>query len=192
MIKINIPDLFAEIVTKTSEAVMPVIKPYLPPLVNKLNYMHGHPVEIITRLQNKDKTGNVQLQNERYPLIALFQDLPERPITADGSIVEVELQIIIANLTKNTYTAPERYQLNFNPVLKPVYCQLVEQIKKHKATIVNTKDGSWHTAYDRLYWGTQSDLLGNQVKIFNDYLDAIEMQNVRLRVNTETALCQQL
>lgn len=172
--RINIPSIIGEAVTQTSLVVMPQIQAYLSAGINQVTYLNGHPAEIIQTLADRDKSQKLVYQ--RYPLIAAFQDVPEKDI---GGIWEANLQFIIANITKPEYKEPERKEKNFLPILYPIYNELFEQLKKHKNVLgfyINPGN-----VYDRAFWGTTKTLLGNDTKIFNDYLDAIEIQNCTMR-----------
>ena len=39
------------------------------------------------------------------------------------------------------------------------------------------------TKYDRLFWGSDK-LIKGQANVFNDYLDAIEITNLTIKLNT--------
>lgn len=175
--RINIPAIIGEVVTQTSLVVMPQIKACLVAGIMQVTYLNGHPVEIIQTLTQRDKSEKLIYQ--RYPLIAMFQDMPERE---KNGIWEANLQFIIANTTKPEYKEPERKAENFLPILYPIYNEFFEQLKRHKNVMgfyVNPGN-----VYDRAYWGTSKSLLGNDTKVFNDYLDAIEIQNCVVQFQT--------
>ncbi len=139
-------------------------------------YMHGHPLEIINILAQKDNHATHKFN--KYPLIALFQDFTETMGENQSVQSTADLNIVIATNTSPDYSADERYDNTFRTVLYPLYDLLLEHI-----------DGSgWfsngvglvpHDKIDRLFWGRQG-LYGNEANIFNDWLDAIEIQNLSL------------
>lgn len=135
-------------------------------------YMHGHPIEIVANLKELNQSPAYSLR--KYPLIALFQDFDET-VTKVG--VEVSLNIIIANITKPTYKAKDRYIHNFEPVLYPLLTKLEKAITR--SNVVEFMDDDY-TKTDRLYWGRQG-LYGNDGNIFDDHIDAIEINNLNLR-----------
>ena len=113
-----------------------------------------------------------------YPLIALFQDFPENREGNGGYYADVTLPIVlIATLTDKNYKAPQRYEFSFKPVLYPIYQLLLEEIAKNGSIIVGDPDKIEHTKYDRLYYGRRT--LGTAV---SDYVDAIELNNLKLTV----------
>ena len=143
-------------------------------------YMYGHPLEIINTLSMKDN-HDVQKYN-KYPLIALFQDFDETMGEHQAVRSSVEnLNMIIAVNTKPDYTAESRYDNTFRTVLYPLYDLLIKHIVKCK-WFHNVDPGLVpHTKIDRLYWG-RSGLYSNEGNIFNDSIDAIEVQNLHLNL----------
>lgn len=179
---IVIADIMREVVAAVSNevfnnsqyiAVKQAIQQQLSNNVSQITYMHGHPVEIIKILAEFDQSGT-QLKYNRYPLIAVFQDFDEQPV---NGTMQGNLQIVIAMQTKPEFTAAERTNVTFKPILYPLYELLLRKIKLHKSILATyTID---HTKYDRVFWGSISNADGTY-NMFNDYLDAIELQNVKL------------
>ena len=138
-------------------------------------YMYGHPKEIIKTLAKKDR-HDVQKYN-KYPIIALFQDFTETMGEHQAVQSRVEdLNIIIATNTSQDYTSAERYTKTFKPTLYPLYDLLIKHILKSK-WFRNVDPGLVpHTKTDRVFWG-RSDK-----NVFNDRLDAIEINNLTLEL----------
>ena len=176
-----IVDEFKDIVEKVSAKLTPAFKA-LDANITNVHYDHGHPSEIIETLKQKDDT--VKFRFDKYPLIALFQDFPEAVKPVTGIRAEVTLNLIIARPTLPEYKAAERYEMNFRPYLYPAYFELLEQIHKSKAFMTKGPDLIEHVKIDRLYWGREG-LFRNQGNIFNDWLDCIEIKNLKLKVNTK-------
>lgn len=174
-----IVDVFREIVGKVSAKLTPQLKGY-DELITGVHYEHGHPMEVIETLNQKDASETYQF--DKYPLIALFQDFPERVSDNTGIQSEATLHLIIARATKADFKAAERYDYNFRPVLYPVYEELLYQIHRHPAIISKGPALIRHTKYDRLYWGRQG-LYGNEGNIFNDRIDCIEIRDLQLKFN---------
>lgn len=153
----------------------------LEPTIEGIQYEHGHPLEIIETLKQKDKTSKFRFQ--KYPLIGLFQDFPE--VNAGiGFESEATLHLIIAKGTKNTYKAKERYAHNFKPFLYPVYETLFDELNKERRFQTYGASKIPHVKWDRLFWG-KNGLFGNEANIFNDYLDVVEIKNLKLKVNLQ-------
>lgn len=159
-------DLFRTITAKVkTDLALPV-----------LNYLHGHPREITQVLAELSK--NPTASATKYPLIALFQDFEEN---RNGDFIELKLQMIIAVLTDNKLTAPERYDVSFKPIIYPIYDELLNQIARSTYFAEATIKQIQHIKVDRLFWG-RSGLYGSEKNIFNDYIDCIELKELKLKV----------
>lgn len=174
-LRFSVVEYFGEIASAVSAEMTPIIQA-IDPAVTGIHYLHGHPVEIIETLMQRDKSQTMVF--DKYPLICLFQDFQEK--WTQKHQIEATLNIVICNSTVNTLKAYERYDRNFNPILYPIFQSLLKHMVKHVNTIGYAPT---YTKIDRLYWG-KSGLYGNQGNIFNDYLDAIELVNFKLLVNT--------
>ena len=166
-------DIFSDIVTEVQDdASKPAVDADAP------FYMHGHPLDIIKVLQ--EKTRNDTLKFKKYPLIALFQDFTESIGENDMIRSSTDsLNIVIAVDTSPDYDSVQRYTNSFRTILYPIYDIFIEKIIS-SGWFVNAGDGLVsHDKIDRLYWGRQG-LYGNEGNIFNDFIDAIEIQNLTL------------
>ena len=140
-------------------------------------YMHGHPLEILNTLSAKD--NNKDWKYKKYPLIALFQDFTEAIGENMNNQGETELNIVICMQTSPDYTSAQRYDKKFRPVLYPLYDLLIKHIEASK-WFVNVGPGLVpHDKTDRLFWG-KAGLYGKEGNIFNDHIDAIEIDNLSL------------
>jgi len=168
-------DIFDEIVTAVrADSDKPVALDTDEPF-----YMHGHPLEIINTLALKDK-NDVHKYN-KFPLIALFQDFVEKMGENQAVSSAAELNLIIAVNTSPDYSSEERYDNSFKTVLYPLYDLLIKHILKSK-WFANIDPGLVpHSKIDRLFWG-RTGLYGNESNVFNDYIDAIEIQNLSLEL----------
>lgn len=174
MITQYIVDIFKDIADATSDALEAQVVTGTYPI----NYIYGHPLEVIETL--KDMTSDMSYSAVKYPLIALFTDFPERK-GEEGIESEVTLNIIIATRTNNNLTAPDRYANTFKPVLYPIYKEFLYKIFKSQKFTVNSETTIPHTKTDRLYWG-RTGLYGNTGNLFNDFIDAIEIENMTLKL----------
>ena len=139
-----------------------------------LNYHHGHPLEIIDLF--KQATHSDTVKYEQFPAICLFQDIPEKHSTFTVQR-EASLNIVILTDTKKDYEANDRYTYTFIPTLIPLYEAFIEELKCSEVQILNEN----YDYFERLYWG-KSGLYGNQANIFNDFIDAIEINNLKIRI----------
>lgn len=175
-----IVDEFADIASKVSTKLLATLQTF-DANITGVHYLHGHPIEIIETLAERDKSGTFRFK--KYPLIALFQDFPEE-MGQIGYNGEARLHLIIARATQATYKAPDRYTKNFKPVLYPVYLELMKQIHYSKAFQTISETQIRHTKIDRLYWGKEG-LYANEGNVFNDKIDCIEIKDLRLLTNTK-------
>lgn len=138
-------------------------------------FMYGHRQEIANRLNMKDKDKVYKFQ--KYPLFVLRLDFPE-DVTFDN-VHDVSLNMAILEHTEKNYRAPNRYENVFRPILYPLYSLFFEKIQD-SGEIMNIGIAE-HTKIDRMYFGVE-ELSRNTAHIFNDPLDAIELQNINLKL----------
>jgi len=138
-------------------------------------YLYGHPLEIFNILSEKSQSESFKYK--KYPLVALFQDFEES--VNDNSIIVEGITIVIMTETNPNYRAPNRYTNTFIPVLHPLYLLFTKHLRRSK--LVASDDKHEHTKIDRLYWGKE-DIFGNSGNIGNDALDAVVIQNLKLRI----------
>lgn len=168
----QIVEIFGEIVGSTEAEVLPTLQA-ADPDISTLHYEHGHYSEIDQTLRQFDDARN--FYNKKYPLIALFEDIAE---TVKNGYNEANLTIIICYSTKADYKSADRYEHVINPILEPIYKELLNQIKLSGYFMeYNVR----HTKIVRPYWGAEGKY-GNRENILSDFLDAIELRNIRLRV----------
>lgn len=151
--------------------------------ITGIHYLHGHPLEVIETLAQKDKSNKFRF--DKYPLVALFQDFPEVNTGKIEAPIEVSLHLIIARATRPEYKASERYEKNFKPFLYPIYNEFLRQLNLSGLFMIYDSSVIPHTKYDRLYWGKEG-LFNNQGNIFDDYLDVIELKNLKLKLYKKT------
>lgn len=163
-----IPDLISEVVDNTAAA-----------LGSPVYYDFGHYAVVENNLVEKD--GAPTLKDKKYPLIWLVMDFEEQ-IGGSTNYADVALHFIIAMGTSDTYSMQDRRDISFLPVLYPIYGELLNQFGRSAAFGMPSIIKIQHTKIDRPYWGIQSGS-GNGLKnMFSDYIDAIELRNVKLSV----------
>lgn len=148
---------------------------------NQPYYLYGHPKEIFNTLNEQDRSNNYKFKN--FPLIALFQDFTESYGDSALILSEVSLNIAIITETSKDYKANERYDNSFKDLLQPLYELLISKLIASKQFLEIDTGLLPHDKTDRLYWGTTS---GN---ITNGYIDAIEIENLELKLGTLTKKC---
>jgi hypothetical protein len=145
-----------------------------------VTYMHGPIEEIEANLI--EIAGAKGLPGytgpSKYPLIAVVQDFPEDRPGPGGYYSQTTLPIvIIATLTDNKYKAEKRYTETFVPTLYPLYELFLQSLARDGRLAQNDPTEIPHRKFDRLYYGRAK--FGTQLA---DYVDAIEIQNLRLTV----------
>jgi len=160
-----IVDIFDDIVTDVRTEYSGAKEPY---------YLYGHPVEIVNILSEKTKSSTLKF--EMFPLIVLFQDFTE---SVDIGLRDASLHLAIITDTKLNYYAADRYTNTFKTILYPIWQLLIKHIER--SSYIDTL-GLKYDKTDRLYWGKQG-LYGNEGNIFNDFVDAIEIENLQITIN---------
>jgi hypothetical protein len=130
-------------------------------------------MEIINILSQK--SANVNLKFEKYPLIALFQDFKEE-VTLSGRDVSLNLAIITD--TRPEWMASERQIETFDKVLYPLWDLFFKYLKR--SPYIDQLEFVYDKT-DRMYWGKQA-ADGTESNLFNDTIDAIEIENLKLHI----------
>ena len=141
-------------------------------------YLYGHPLDINNVLTQK--SNNQEFKYKKYPLVALLQDFTE----THGSFsyfYTASPKIIIVNSTDRNYNSEQRYENVFKITLYPIYEYLIKKILDSRLIDATIIEQLPHSKTDRLYWG-KVGIQGNTGKIFNDYLDCIEIDFTDLKI----------
>lgn len=176
---IYIVDIIGECVRKTNDAVIDKLTKANSSIA-QLNYQFGFIYELLETMVQWDKSQT--LDYLKYPLVWLVTDFDEnRGNNGADFYATVNLNIIIANFTQREYKAYERMDVNYRPILYPIYYELLHQLAKHPSISVQDEIQIPHTKTDRYFWG-KNHLANN----LNDSVDAIEIQNLQLKINFKT------
>ena len=134
--------------------------------------MAEHPIVALERLNELKRT----ILSGR-PFIMLLLDIQE---IVGKSLIDVSCDIIIGAVTNRSYSTDERYLNNFTPVLYPIYEAVMERLTNGSKTILQSSYIE-HEKWDRVLWGKQG-LYGVDANIFDDYIDAIEVNKINLKI----------
>lgn len=145
-----------------------------------VHYMYGHHIEINSRLQ--EMTQSPVKKNERFPLVILFTDISVEKNQPIGYYGNARLNMVVANITDPNYIASDRLENNFKPILQPIKNELINQIKRHKQ--FSFEGLVEYTEIERFFWG-KTGLYGNTANEFNDYLDCIEIKNLKVNIKNK-------
>jgi hypothetical protein len=148
-----------------------------------LYYQYGHPAEVIESIAAMSKSRKVS--GRRFPLLALFMDFDETKGERSDVQSSVSLHVIIATSTKPLLKAKQRYEETFRSRLYPLYEAFIYSIQTC-GYFINVQELVSHTKTDRLFWG-KNGLYGNTNNEFQDYIDAIEITNLKLQ--TKQNIC---
>lgn len=182
VIKNEIARIAAIAGTKFMSINYPYLLPDIKGCIRGVTFLWGHPIEVVKTLQ--DYTNHEDLRYEKFPLIALFTDIPVSKYKY-GDYDGVSLRIIIANGTLPTYDSPTREDKNFIPVLRPIFNHFITALKKSSVfSFVDEMSDLKYDYVERYYWGREG-LYGNAGNIYNDHVDAIEIRNLELKVNAQ-------
>lgn len=143
-------------------------------------YDYGHYLEIASRVDIKSRNsgdGKFRL----FPMIILITDIKETHDEIPEILYSIDPpNIFIVDYTKPTYTAQERTELTFKPILYPLYELLVEKMVESKAISVPNNRFK-NDIIMRYGWGNET-VYRNDALIFNEHLDAIQFIPDNIRV----------
>ena len=141
-------------------------------------YEYGHPQEIADILTGKD--GHATKKYQKYPLIVFYTDvrIKHGNPTFYG---ELERQFIsIIGQSVEGYSSKQRYDNVITPILIPLHTSLINKIKSSRYFLGVSPELDY-TEVRRPFWGSTSKY-GNIKNMFNDHLDAIDMENIKLKL----------
>lgn len=168
-------DSNTRITITTSDAIAPS-KGNSGTLQPVINFLYGHGTEIINDLN--DMLKNATYAKQRFPVVCLFLDNKER-IENDGFQSTVTLRrLVIATDTDRNYSSAQRKAANFDVILNPLYELFISRL--YWSTGVQS-DYPKHERWERYFWGKEG-LYGNTASIFNENIDAIEINNLELKI----------
>jgi len=175
---IFIQDVLKPIVDKVSANLLPQLQ-QADEMITGVHYQYGHPLEIVNTL-GQFTQGETSRYN-KYPLIALFLDTTEDVGRDKGVYAEYNLHLAIIRACKSpNQVAKERDDFNFKPVLIPIYLELMKQMK-YSGVFTGFTDKIPHRKTNRYYWGKEG-LFGNEGNIFNDWVDCVEIENLKVKI----------
>lgn len=146
-------------------------------------YDHGPVKELIETLAQKSKSEDHR--GQRFPLIWLVNPTPEEKAKSPVVYSETDnLKIVLMKDTQPNLKETERFDLNFKPILRPLCDKFIYYIMQ-SASIVGTKNTDFprREIYLPFYGGEST---GN---IINDFIDAIEITNLKLKLNYNILNC---
>ena len=176
--------MFGEVVANTEAVILEQLQE-VDPDISGIRFDYGHWVELTGRV---DQINNNPMPAERAksnnPMVLLLEDTPiERGNT--GYYGTGNFTLLICKATQSKYTSQEREEVNFTPYLFPIYDELIHQIASYVGFV--TTNQVPHTMTPRKWLG-RIGLYGQEGNIMNDFLDAVEISNLRLTINNTNCL----
>lgn len=183
---VYIDDIIEEVVQATSDKVLTTIQANEievlgSSLIQQIRFSKSSFDELIETLFQADKSGEERFK--KYPLVHLVQDIAIERGSDIGFYGTTNLTIVFIHQTQQNFKTDERDEKVFKPVLWPIYYEFMEQLKR-SAWILNPWQNTGefrHRVIKRAFWGNRK--LETSKNILNDYVDAIEVQNLQLKIN---------
>ncbi len=171
---IDIPSLFKSIAQKVNlHFSTRVVKPF------QVSFDYGHYDAVNKNLLNKE--GSITLKNAKYPLIWMITPFEQKTDRRQDHYCELSgLDFLILTNTSMEESIETRVEKYFKPVLWPVIERFKSEISDSGLFQVLSVDA---IPYDyQKDWHYQSGLSGKG-NLFNDYIDAVQIKGIRLKVN---------
>lgn len=176
----SISDALRIIVAATEAAIIADISLDWGELPKKVYFLQGSLLEVTNVLQSYTNAVS-PLKNQKYPLVILVRDIKEKiNEQKDGIGTSFKARILIVTLTNPDLRSEGRELRNFKPILLPIFAELIRQISKSKAFRMPTIKDMDITKWDCYFYGTRE----NNKNIFNDYIDAIDIESITLNLKT--------
>jgi len=172
-----IVDIMQEVVASVDVITFPLIGKHI-------DFIPGRSSQIIKKLIELGTSSKLETKAKKYPLFALFMDFPENNTQTFYHCTVKFPKISIANFTDHNWPVLTKYANNFKPILYPIYTNFLTQLSRHK-NIVGVDFP--HIKWDRP--GVQpAD--PSKPSNFNDYVDAIEINNLDITFK-QVRFCKQ-
>lgn len=172
----SLPVILGEVVDEVRESILATLQEY-DPTIQTINYMYGNWKELSERMI--EYSQNEVERFKKFPCILLIEDAAIDRRNTDYFGIADNVRIVIANHTKKEYKSEQRETINFEPILYPMYYELLYQMTQHAAIVMQNDRSLPHLMIPRKYWGVDD----NTANALGDYIDAIEMANIRLTLN---------
>lgn len=174
---VSISGIFKDLTAAVQTAVLPQLQIY-DSLITGVHFEHGHYLEIAKALQLKALGTDSKF--EKWPLIGLFRDFPEKNVV--GMYSDITVTIVIAKSSDPNWTSDQREANSFIPVLYPVLSALFKAIDNDSRFTMQSVQEVDYTKIDHYYWGSQT-VLDKAPNIFNEWTDSIELRELKLSIN---------
>lgn len=173
---VSIAGIMRDVTAGVNTKLLPDLKTY-DENITGVYFRHGHFLEIRKVLEQISKSES---KSEQFPLIGLFRDFPEQEGQTVGIYSEPNIKLIIATRTQPNWTADQREERSFIPILYPIYFEMLRQFTLDKR-IMGYNESTPRTRTDHYFWGNNT-LFEKTANIFNEFTDSIEV-DIKLKIN---------
>ena len=155
----------------------------------RVSYMFGDWDYVSDRLAEWGKSQKTSPL--KFPIVCLYSPYTEDRTRAQHSVA-VDLLIMVN--TKRDYTNEEREEHSFRKVLRPIYEELVRQIEK-ASDLISAPYGVGRCVphrYTENYRYGRNGVRGSDGKQFGDFIDAIEITDLRITLKNSRCHAKRL
>lgn len=171
----SISAAFRQLVTDTEAAIQEDTTVVFPTDVpKKLYFMQGNVMEVSGQLLKLTKSP--QHKGKKFPLVVLFRDIKEG---IEDTGIKFKAHFAIFTLTQETYSSDEREVKTFNPILRPIFEEIVNQLQNSAAFNAPSLKELAIEKYDCFFYGS----VQNNKNPFGDRVDAIDVTSISLSLN---------
>lgn len=150
--------------------------------IAQVSFKHGTRMVIQNALIADSMNPTDAVKNGKYPLVCLIHQFDEKPF--DRTTAEINVQILICNISAPTLNSDQRLDDNYTPILNPIYAEL-KAVIAGSPYFVGYNQAFSHTKRDLYHTGKESPE-GNDGYYLPDCIDGILLDNVVLKVNEPT------
>lgn len=161
-------------VNATGVAILPYLQT-VDPKIMQLHFQYGHAMVVQAALKKMEGSPTDQFQ--RFPMVWVNEDFPERGIQPGLSVVTPRITVL--HRTSKDYTREQRQELVFKTILWPIVSELMQQIDD--TGVLQTNYLSPGTITERPHFGVEG-VYGNGAYILDGAFDAIEITNKELTI----------
>lgn len=173
---LSIDTIISQCVENVSQRILPQLQTANQNIV-QLSFMAGHPIELKNTL--KEMTESKTQKYLKFPVVMLFTDIISSQSVVKGAFQDVTLNIVIAMSTKPELKYSQRTVYNFDPILRPIYQELIQEFYRCGYFWVQSVRQILGRDIERYFWGAGASQ-GNDQNFFNDNIDAIEIKGLKL------------
>lgn len=143
-----------------------------------INYIFGNTTYVNSILKTIEK-GSF-----RFPLIILHTPFNETRGYDKSLSGEAKIAVTIAVRTKSDYTNTKRLNESFVKQLRPMYDAFIQAFRNHNQIAIQYDEQIPHVYRERYDLGSSGAMDSNGKKL-DDLIDAIEIENLEIKVKTK-------